>query len=243
MILEVCVDSLESALIAQKAGADRIELCSALELGGLTPSAGLIRRVRAEIEIEMRVLIRCRAGDFCYSQAEVESMLYDADFAKGCGVNGVVFGALNPDGSVDGYALGLIRSASAPLPITFHRAFDFCSDPFFYIKYIEDYNVDRVLTSGACATALEGAGWIQHLRDYAPAGMKVMAGGGINSQNARELVEKSGVQELHFSATKYVKSRMRYRDTDFSLSLDNSRDYLVRTADFEEIKRIRELFP
>ncbi|MDD3534635.1 MAG: copper homeostasis protein CutC [Candidatus Cloacimonetes bacterium] len=242
MLLEVCVDSLESALIAQEAGADRIELCSALELGGLSPSAGLIRRVRAALDIDIHVLIRCRAGDFCYTDAEIETMLYDADYAKNCGVNGVVFGALNPDGSVDGYSLGLIRTASAPLPITFHRAFDFCNDPSFYIKYIKDYNVDRVLTSGTCATALEGVGWIQHLIESAPDGIKVMAGGGINSQNALELVEKSGVQELHFSATKYIDSLMRYRDTDFSLSLDGARDYLVRRADFAEIKRIRELF-
>ncbi|MFA7543738.1 MAG: copper homeostasis protein CutC [Candidatus Cloacimonadaceae bacterium] len=242
MLLEVCVDSLESALIAQEAGADRIELCSALELGGLTPSAGLIRRVRAALDIDIHVLIRCRAGDFCYTDAEIETMLYDADYAKSCGVNGVVFGALNPDGEIDTHSLGLIRAACEPLSITFHRAFDFCPKPLDRLESLIEQKIDRVLTSGAYPSALEGVMKLAKLHNQAAGRIRILAGGGINSQNALELVEKSGVQELHFSATKYIDSLMRYRDTDFSLSLDGARDYLVRRADFAEIKRIRELF-
>lgn len=242
MILEVCVDSLQSALIAQKAGADRIELCSALELGGLSPSPGLLRRVRDALSIDVNVLIRPRAGDFCYTEAEQETMLGDICFAKSCGVNGIVSGALNPDGELDLNTLFRLIKASGDLSFTFHRAFDYCCDQYKMLEMLAISSVDRILTSGGQSSAMQGAGRLLHLQSEVAGRIIILAGGGINSQNAKAIANISGVQELHFSATEYVESPMRHCAADFSLSANGNLGDRIRRANYDEIRKIRELF-
>jgi copper homeostasis protein len=158
--LEVCVDSVESALTAQQAGANAIELCAALVEGGLTPSAGLIHTLMALVQgsapaLFVNVLIRCRAGDFLYSPVEIETMLADVAVCRAAGVHGIVFGALTQDGAVDEPTLERFVAAAHPMRVTFHRAYDMASDPWLALAAVQRCGVHRLLTSGQSASCLD----------------------------------------------------------------------------------------
>ena len=157
VVVEVCLDSADSALAAQLGGADRVELCDNLIEGGTTPSAGKIAAARGAIEIGLHVMIRPRGGDFCYSPLEVDAMLHDLAVAGDLGADGVVFGALRPDGTIDRETCARLIEAARPLAVTFHRAFDMTRDPRAALATLIDLAVDRLLTSGQEATVLEGA--------------------------------------------------------------------------------------
>lgn len=203
--LEVPVDSLESALAARDGGADRIELCGALSEGGLTPSLGLIEAARAHLSIPIHVMIRPRAGDFCYSELELVAMRRDVQLAQNAGCNGVVFGFLNTDGSIDADRTKLLLDAARPLSVTFHRAFDLTPDPLEALQTLIELGADRVLTSGQAGAALEGVDLISELVKAARGRIIVMPGGGVE-QGLEEIVQKSGVREVHLSARKTLRS-------------------------------------
>lgn len=242
MILEICVDSLQSALIAQEAGADRIELCSALEIGGLTPSWGLLKQVRQQLQIRLHVLIRPRGGDFCYSEAELAVMLDDIQIAKELGADGVVIGALNPNGSINTAQCQQMIQAARPLSVTFHRAFDFCPDPFSALQSIITLGVERILSSGQEPTALQGAPLLRQLILEAAGRIIVMPGAGINANNAGELVQKTGAREIHLSASSLIPSRMSYQNPRLSLLSPPLPENSLRQASFWQISAIRSLF-
>lgn len=206
MLLEICVDSLDSALAAQAGGADRIELCSALSEGGLTPSLGLLETVREHLVIPIQVMIRPRGGDFCYSDLEFRAMRRDIELAKAAGADGVVFGLLQPDGRVDIERTRALLEAARPMSITFHRAFDLTSDPFIALETLIGLGVDRLLTSGQAATAYEGLDLIARLVTRADQRIKIMPGGGVEA-HVGEIIEASGVSEVHCSARSPVPSR------------------------------------
>lgn len=213
IVLEACVDSVEAAIAAQDGGADRVELCANLLEGGTTPSAGTIQLARKSIEIGLNVMIRPRGGDFCHSDIEFEVMKLDVELAKKLGADGVVFGILNPDGSVDAERTGELIELGRPMNITFHRAFDMSRDPCEAMEALIALGVDRILTSGQEISALEGLDLIADLVQKAGGRIIIMPGGGINERNIKKIGEQSGAKEVHAAAPASVESRMKYRNT------------------------------
>ena len=197
LVLEVCVDSVGSALASEKGGAQRVELCSGLAEGGVTPSAGLIAMARKRAAIPLHVLIRPRAGDFCYAADEFEVMKRDIVLAKQLGVNGVVFGILELDGRVDVPRTRELVDLARPLKVTFHRAFDATADLLTALEDVIRGGADRILTSGGGATAEEGAGVIASLVSAAQDRAIVMACGAIREKNVRQILESTAVREVH----------------------------------------------
>ena len=209
---EVCVDSIESAVAAAEGGADRVELCSDLIEGGLTPSYGTLKVARRSVGIGIMAMIRPRGGDFCYSDAEFASMEEDLEAAKKAGADGLVLGLLCPDGTVDRERTAALIQRARPLPVTFHRAFDMTRDPFEAVETLMALGVDRVLTSGQEATVVEGLELIAELVSRASGRIIVMPGGGITARNIAKIVAGSGAREFHFAALGPAEGRMAYRN-------------------------------
>jgi copper homeostasis protein len=211
-IIEVCIDSIESAINAEAGGADRVELCDNLAEGGTTPSAGLIRAVSGQIGIGLQVMIRPRGGDFLYSSAEMEAMKYDIQVAKDLKVDGVVFGCLTREGDVDLERMAELMALARPMNVTFHRAFDMVQDPMRALDMLISLGVDRVLTSGLQPTAPEGAGMIAKLVGQAASRIIILAGGGVRPHNIQQLIEQTGVRECHVSGRTILESKMTYQN-------------------------------
>jgi len=211
-ILEVCVDSIESALAAAAGGADRIELCQSLGEGGLTPSAGLLKAVRQRVKIPLAVMIRPRGADFCYSEAEFEIMQHDLLFAKQSGADFIVLGLLTPDGAVDKLRTGELMTLAQPLPVTFHRAFDMVQDVEKALEDLIQLGVARVLTSGLERTVMEGLDLISALVRQAGSRISIVPGGGITEQNLVKILSATGVREFHVSASAIQESAMTFRN-------------------------------
>jgi copper homeostasis protein len=215
--LEVCVDTVHSAIAAERGGADRVELCAALSEGGLTPSWALIEHSRKHLNIALHVLIRPRRGDFLYSDLEFEIMKKDIEMARTLGADGVVLGVLHEDGQLDVERIRILVAHAAPLSITFHRAFDMTPDPFQALEELKELQVDRLLTSGQRSTALAGAGLIRDLVKAAGNQLVVMPGGGINEDNVAELRKETGAWAYHASARSSFKSKMDYKNQNLSM--------------------------
>lgn len=238
--LELCIDSLQSALVADEAKADRIELCSHLDSGGLSPSYGLLSLVKERVSLPIHILIRPRAGDFCYDDSEFEVMQREVELAKKMEIAGVVIGILEPDGKIDIDRMRVLVELAKPMSITFHRAFDFCSDPYKALQEIIDLGCDRLLTSGQKRTAMEGANLIKELHQRAEGRLIVMPGSGINSQNAMELIKMTGVREIHASASKAQAPKMIYQKEGLALNYGGAEE-LIREADRREIEKLRSI--
>jgi copper homeostasis protein len=218
VIVEACVDSVSSALAAEKGGAGRIELCDALETGGITPSAAKIQLCVERLSIPVIVLIRARGGDFLYGDTTTEEMLRDITLAKGFGARGVAIGALLADGTIDVGRTRAMIEAARPMEVVFHRAFDGTPDPLAALETLIGLGVDRVLTSGQAPTALEGAPILKRLVEGAAGRIAILAGGGVNEENAAAIVRECGVQELHIRGTTAVASGMTYKRPGFDLT-------------------------
>ncbi|MDT0446207.1 copper homeostasis protein CutC [Streptomyces johnsoniae] len=211
---EVCVDSAVGALTAQNAGAHRVELCSALFEGGVTPSAGLLETVlEAAPDIEVNVLIRPRGGDFVYDRYEVSAMVRDIETAVRLGAHGIVLGALTPGADVDMAVCRRLIAAAADRPITFHRAFDMVQDPFEALERLVELGAERVLTSGQDISALEGAPLLARLVQAAGDRVVVMPGGGVTERNVSRVLRLTGAREVHFSAGMTVDSPATHRNS------------------------------
>ena len=201
MIVEICVDSIDSALIAEKSGAHRIELCSALALGGITPSWGLIEKAVQKLSIGIHVLIRPRGGDFTYSDSEIDLMIADIEMVKSLGVGGIVSGVLNSDHTLDIKNTSRLINASAGLPFTFHRAFDWIPNKEDAFGQLDDLGVQRILTSGGCNKAIDALETLTTWnKEYK---ITILPGGGINSSNYKAF-KTAGFEEIHLSATKII---------------------------------------
>ncbi|XP_051473614.1 copper homeostasis protein cutC homolog isoform X2 [Apus apus] len=208
-LMEVCVDSVESAVNAERGGAGRIELCAALLEGGTTPSMGLLQVVKQCVRVPVFVMIRPRGGDFLYSDREVEVMKADIRLAKLHGADGLVFGALTEDGRVD-TELCTALLVCRPLPVTFHRAFDMVHDPLVALETLISLGFERVLTSGCDSSALEGLSLIKRLVEQAKGRIVVMPGGGITERNLQRILEGSTASEFHCSARSARDSGMKF---------------------------------
>ena len=197
MILEVCIDSVESALAAQEGGAARVELCAALDHGGTTPSESMIKSVRERVSIALAVMIRPRPGDFCYSDQEFELMMRDVERVKALGTDGLVFGILTVDGDVDVPRSRILVERARPCFVTFHRAFDESRNLEQAINDLKSIGIDRLLSSGGKGDISKNAVVIAELVRLASGSFKVMAGGGVTFENVSELVRISRVDEIH----------------------------------------------
>lgn len=209
--VEVAVDSAKGAGAAAAAGADRLELCSSLVEGGLSPSAGLLAAVRATVRLPVFAMVRPRGGDFCYDDGEFDAMCRDVVFLREHGADGIVTGVLRTDGDVDAERLRELVAAAAPLPVTFHRAFDCVRDPDAALETLIAAGVARVLTSGQAATASAGAAAIARHVTAAAGRLGVVAGAGVRADGVRDLVLRTGVCEVHLSATAWQPSPMAFR--------------------------------
>ena len=216
ILVEVVVDSVESAVAAESGGAGRVELCANLVEGGPTPSAGMLAECRERVSIPLYVMIRPRGGDFLYSDTEIEIMRRDIRQASALGADGIVLGLLLPDGSVDATRTARLIRQARPLDVTFHRAIDVCRDPFEAIDVLAAIGVDRVLTSGQAASARHGIRTIARMVTYAANRMVILPGGKINEKNAAHIVEKTGAREVHVRGAKTVRSGMKHRSTTLS---------------------------
>jgi copper homeostasis protein len=209
--VEACVDSVESALAAERGGAGRVELCADLAEGGTTPSGATIAVCRARVALPIHVLVRPRGGDFHCSELEFEVMRRDVQLAKELGAHGVVIGVLRRNATVDVERTTMLVEAARPLRVTFHRAFDVTRDAERALEDVIGAGADRVLTSGQAPTAVEGAKLIARLVRHAGDAIGVVAAGGINGQNVGRLVAETGVREVHLRGASLVHSTMDYQ--------------------------------
>lgn len=226
---ELCVTSAQGCQVAEECRLDRIELCSALSEGGLTPSAGLLHYACAQsVYSKVNVLIRPRAGDFVYTTSEVRVMRDDILRAKDEGANGVVIGCLNPEGWLDVRSMEVLLKAAEGLHVTFHRAFDVCEDRMAMLEVLITMGVDHVLTSGGKGSALEGVAELAALQQQAKGRIKLIAAAGVGPDNIAQIAQISGVKEFHFSAKDTIPSQMTYRNPDVFMGLPGSNEYAVQ---------------
>ncbi|MFC1887728.1 copper homeostasis protein CutC [Candidatus Cloacimonadota bacterium] len=230
MILEICTDNLNDAIIAADNGADRIELNSALKLGGLTPSIGLVKAVKSKVEIPVIAMLRPRAGGFRYSPAEFSTMLMDAMELIDAGVDGIAFGILNEYNEIDTVRCQEIVVMDSNIEWVFHRAFDDIEDHRENLGCLIKLGFNRVLTSGGCKIALEGLKLLREL-NYAAAGrIAILAGSGINKDNVQYIVENSGCKEIHASLSRQT---VMGRGSLFSTILNR--------ISSDEVKKVRSI--
>jgi copper homeostasis protein len=238
--IEICCDSMESAINSMEAGADRIELCTNLYEGGTTPSYGIIDAVRNIKNIGLHVLIRPRGGDFLYSPAEFEIMMKDIEICKRIGVDGVVLGILNPDGTIDKLRTSVLVKQAEPLALTFHRAFDLGNDPFKALDDIISCGVERLLTSGHANKASDGVSLISDLVKYSSGRIIIMPGSGISDTNIETIAKESGAREFHLTGRKLIESEMSFRRESVKMG-GNQSEYSRKIADKDMILRIRKI--
>jgi copper homeostasis protein len=238
MLVEICVDSVASAVAAERGGARRLELCSDLLEGGITPSVGLIAMVRERVSIGIQVMIRPRAGDFCYEAEEFEIMRRDIVSAKSLGAHGVVFGILDANGHLEIERSRELAELARPLEVTFHRAFDMSADLFKSLEDVCAVGADRILTSGGQQTAVQGLETISALVKAAKGRVAIMPGCGIKPENARRIVAKSGVREVHAGLGTSVAGPMRFRNPQLAMGKAAEREYQRTVVLEENVRRL-----
>jgi len=237
--VEICVDNVESAIVAQDAGADRIELCNNLMEGGTTPGFGTISLVRKNLEIGINVIIRPRGGDFLYSNSDYEIMRREINNCGVCGIDGVVLGILRSDGSVDIERTSKLVEDAKPMSVTFHRAFDMCNDPFKGLEDVIISGADRILTSGQENKAEDGIGLIKLLIERAKNRILIMPGSGINESNIVKIASETGAEEFHFTGRKVIESCMNFRKENITMSSSSDlSEFKRKVADPDMIRSI-----
>jgi copper homeostasis protein len=240
--VEICVDSVASAIATESGGADRIELCSNLHEGGTTPSAGMIEAVRSHVAIDVHVMIRPRGGDFCYQHEELEMMRLDIALARRLGANGVVFGFLDSGGNIDVPRTKELVELARPLRVTFHRAFDLCRDLPQALENVVLAGADRILTSGGMQRALEAAPVIGNLVKLARGRIGILACGGIRPTNAAIIVRQTGVTEIHSGLSRQLRETQVMNGLSFSSASSAATSVFdVRESDVRDLCHAVEL--
>jgi len=242
MKIEIVVYNIESAKQAQNGGADRIELCDNPGEGGTTPSVGVIEEVRKNLSIEIFVMIRPRGGDFYYAEFEFNAMKRDIEMCKLLNIEGVVFGILKENGDIDKERCSELISLARPMKVTCHRAFDMTHDPIGALEDCISLGFDRILTSGHQPKAIDGVNLIAELIRQAHNRIIIMPGSGVNENTVSEIVSKTNATEIHFSATAFRDSEMKYRNHDISgIGAEEGSEFNLRTVDPLRVKKIRAL--
>ena len=244
-LLEVCVDSVESAEAAIKGGADRLELCGNLVIGGTTPEQSLFEKVRELADIRINVLIRPRYGDFLYTQNEFEIISRSVELYRRLGADGVVTGCLLPDGSLDAERMRKLREQAGSMDMTLHRAFDMCRDPYTTLEQAKALGIQTVLTSGQENSCLDGRELIAGLVRESGGKVDIMAGGGVNEDVIREMVSAAGITSFHMSGKKVLESLMTYRNPKVAMGpsagVTGVGEYqILRTAE-EKIRAVKKI--
>lgn len=266
-ILEVCVDSVESAIAAKAGGATRFELCSNLVIGGTTPGYALFDMVKEATGLPIRTLIRPRFGDFLYSDYEYEQMVRDIRHFAAAGADGVVIGSLHADGTLNETQMRGMIDAAGGCGITLHRAFDVCRDPMETMQKAEELGVDTILTSGQEADCLAGSKLLRQLVERAAeeraakhagshgetdkasggngihreAGPTILAGAGVKAENIRQIAEATGVHAFHMSGKKVSDSGMTYRNERVHMGIEGMSEFEIYRTDEAQIRRAAEI--
>jgi copper homeostasis protein len=242
MTIEIVVYNIESALKAQEGGADRIELCDNPGEGGTSPSFGTIESVRQNVNLDVFVMIRPRGGDFHYSNYEFHCMRRDIDQCQKLSADGVVFGILNADGTLDKKRCKELIARARPMKVTCHRAFDMTRDPLQALEDCIEVGFDRILTSGHQTAASKGTALIAELIKNSNGRIAVMPGSGVNEETVEKIVSETGAKEIHFSATAFRESAMQYRNMAIAgMGSDEGAEFKYRTVDPERVKVMRKL--
>lgn len=249
--LEVCVDSVASALAAKRGGADRLELCADLIIGGTTPSLALVRQVKAETGLPVRALLRPRFGDFCYDRYELAQMAETAAALVQAGADGIVTGVLTPEGELDVDALRPIYAAAraaakaAGHPVvcvcTLHRAFDVCKDPFAALEAAKALNLCTILTSGQAASAPAGASLLHRLVEAAGPDLEILVGAGVTPANLPALAAETGAHAFHMSGKQVLDSRMTFRREGVPMGLPGFSEFDIWQTDEATIREVRTI--
>ncbi len=241
-LIEICLEDVQSVLSAQKGGADRVELCSDLFEGGLTPSLGTVLTAKRLSSIPINCMIRPRGGDFCYSDLEFEAMKEDIKAFKKAGVNGIVFGILTSEGDVDMKRSRQIIELARPLSVTFHRAFDMTRDPYKALEDLVALGVDRVLTSGQEASVPEGIDLLADLVRVAGERIIVMPGCGISERNFKKVHERIGAKEYHVHVPMEERSRMEFHPGHIYMGgLLRQSEFAIAHTDENRVRTIRNM--
>lgn len=235
MLLEICVFNVATAIAAEKAGANRLELCENYANGGTTPSYGYLKTIREKISIPVFPMIRPRGGDYIHTEEEINIIHKDILLCKELGFEGVVIGLLNADGTIDAENTARLTAAAYPLEVTFHRAFDRCKNPLEALETIINCGCTRLLTSGQTPKVTEGLTLVKQLVDIAADQIIIMPASGLNSQNVAQIIEATGVTEVHTSARKKIPTTSQFRNAlmpeDFDLDF----------VDAEEIRQLKSV--
>ena len=247
-VLEVCVDSTASALAAKRGGADRLELCADLIVGGTTPSLTLVQQVRAETGLPVRALLRPRFGDFCYDSYELAQMEQLAAELVEAGADGIVTGVLTPEGALDAGAMQPIYAAARkaaekagrPVACTLRRAFDVCADPFAALETARSMGLCTILTSGQAASAPQGAALLRQLTERAGKDVEILAGAGVSAQNIPVLAAQTGVRAFHLSGKQVLQSRITFRREGVPMGLPGFSEFEVWQTSEANVRAARQ---
>lgn len=236
---EVCANGLASVIQAERGGATRVELCAGIPEGGTTPSLGTIvasREYLKDKQTKLHVIIRPRGGDFLYDKYEISTMK-EIFMLQGY-VDGFVIGCLNADGSIDVDLCKSLMDLAKGKSFTFHRAFDMCSNPLRAIDQLAELGIQRILTSGARATAEEGIPQLKLWQRHAEGKIKLMAGGGVNETNIKRIYEETGITAFHFTAREKIESKMEYRNQEVYMGIEDADEYSYEITTEERVRRI-----
>ena len=240
-ILEVCADSVQSAVAAQEGGAGRVELCSALVIGGLSPSAAMFRQVKENTDLKIRVLLRPRFGDFCYDEYEFQTLAEEVQQFRELGADGVVIGILKPDGTINMEQMAELVNAAKGIGITMHRAFDVCSNPYEALEQCVSLGIDTILTSGQRNSAWEGRELLSELVRRADGRIDILAGAGIGPEVIGELADYTGVRSFHMSGKKVLDSRMEFRRSGVPMGIPGFSEFEICQTDADQVRRAAEI--
>ena len=238
-VLEVCVDSVESAVSAARGGATRLELCANLVIGGTSPDEDLFRMVRERVDIPVRVLLRPRFGDFLYSDDEFELLRRQVRRFAALGADGVVIGVLRPDGTLDEARMAELIALAGGCGVTLHRAFDVCRDPFEALEAAGRLGVDTILTSGQQAACAQGAGLLRELVGRSGGRPQILVGAGVSADVIRTLQPATGANAFHLSAKRTEESRMAFRREGVPMGLPGISEFEVWRCDEDAVRRAR----
>ena len=240
-LLECCVDSVESALQAEKGGADRLELCSNLIISGTTPTLALFRQIREHTDIRIHVLLRPRFGDFLYTEQELHIIAKEIDMFRRAGAEGIVIGCLRSDGSLNYEAMRFLIDHAGQMSITLHRAFDMCRNPFHTLELARKLGIHTILTSGCQASCLDGIDLLRQLDEKSCGEITIMAGAGVQEATVRILREKTNLTAFHMSGKKIRDSGMQFRNSHVSMGLPGMSEYEIWETDANAVAAVRKL--